>query len=129
MLKKNLSLGYALINISMDDKLKVKLRIWFYLGEDKLLGIGRVELLERIKRTGSISEAAKEMKMSYRQAWQMVTEMNERSKSPFVEKQRGGTKGGGATITESGERAINAYNELEGKVKAFIEQEKDKIQL
>lgn len=113
----------------MKNRIKVKFRMWFYSGEDKLLGIGRVELLDRIKESGSISKAAKEMKMSYRQAWQMVKEMNERSKFSLVEKHHGGTKGGGTTITKAGERAIVAFHELENKVSTFIAEEVDKIKL
>jgi len=113
----------------MKNKDSVKFRIWFYSGEDKLLGKGRVELLERIKAGGSISKAAKDMKMSYRQAWQMVAEMNERSKSPLVEKQHGGNNGGGAIVTEAGEKAIAIFHELEDKVRVFIKKETDNINL
>ncbi len=105
----------------------IKLRIWFYSGENKVLGKGRIELLERIKDTGSISGAAKQMKMSYRQAWQMVEEMNEFSKLPLVEKQLGGKSGGGTIVTEAGERAIKAFHTLENKVNAFAIKEAEKL--
>jgi len=36
-------------------------------------------------KTGSITNAAKEMKMAYRQAWQLVEEMNQRAENPLVE--------------------------------------------
>lgn len=109
--------------------LTVKFRIWLYSEEEKLLGKGRVELLERINQTGSISSAAKEMKMAYRQAWQMVEEMNERSKSPLVEKQLGGKSGGGTIVTEAGIKAIETFHELENKVAAFIKEETKKLRL
>jgi molybdate transport system regulatory protein len=112
-----------------DRKTDVRFRIWFYAGDEKLLGIGRVELLERIRDTGSITHAAKGMKMSYRQAWQMVTEMNERSGSPLVEKQLGGKTGGGAIVTEAGEKAIKEYHEFESRVDAFIKAEAKKLKL
>ncbi len=126
-----LYLRYALQNILMakKEKYNVKFRIWFYSGDNKFLGIGRVELLERIKATGSIANAAKEMKMSYRQAWQMVAEMNERSSSPLVEKQRGGESGGGAVVTQSGIQAIETFHTLENKVRIFIENETKKLKL
>ncbi len=53
--------------MSRDKKISVNFRIWFFSDEEKLLGKGRVELLEKIKTTGSITNAAKAMKMSYRQ--------------------------------------------------------------
>ncbi len=110
-------------------KYNVSFRIWLYAGEDKFLGIGRVELLERIKASGSIANAAKEMKMSYRQAWQMVAEMNERSSSPLVEKQLGGKSGGGAIVTKVGIQAIETFHTLENKVRQFIENESKKLKL
>jgi len=86
------NLRYVLKNIQMSIKKKynIRFRIWFYANEDKFLGKGRVELLERIKETGSITNAAKGMKMSYRQAWQMVNEMNESAPKIVVEKSLGG---------------------------------------
>lgn len=104
-------------------KYTTKFRIWIYSGGEKLLGIGRIELLERIMETGSISKAAKTMNMSYRQAWQMVEEMNMRAPLPLVEKQMGGKSGGGAHVTAAGERAIKSFLSLENKVKKLIEQE------
>ncbi|HEY4798885.1 MAG TPA: LysR family transcriptional regulator [Bacteroidia bacterium] len=101
----------------------IHFRIWLYEGDEKVLGKGRVELLELIKKTGSITNAAKEMKMSYRQAWQMVKEMNETAKSPLVEKKMGGKEGGGAFITSTAERYISEFHELNHKLKIFIEKE------
>lgn len=110
-------------------KTKVVFRVWFYSDDEKLLGKGRVELLEKIKATGSITNAAMEMSMSYRQAWQMVKEMNERSNLPLVEKHLGGKSGGGANVTKAGELAIKTFKEFEKNVKNFIEKESKKIKL
>lgn len=110
-------------------KYTVQFRIWFFADEEKLLGKGRVELLERIEATGSITNAAKAMNMSYRQAWQMVAEMNERSSKPLVEKKLGGKSGGGAIITEAGKNAISLFHELNNRVKAFILQETKTLKL
>lgn len=44
------------------------------------IGIGRAGLLEKIKEQGSISKAAQSLKISYRQAWTMVNEMNKGAK-------------------------------------------------
>jgi len=54
----------------------------------------RVELLRKIKTSGSILAASKEMKMSYQQAWSFVKQMNELSPLPLVTRQRGGSHGG-----------------------------------
>ena len=83
------------------------------------MGLGRVQLLENIKKTGSITNAAKAMKMSYRQAWQVVQDMNKGSHRPLVEKMLGGKGGGGAVVTETGEKAIKLFYQVEQKVKQF----------
>lgn len=67
--------------------------MWIDETNGPFLGIGRVWLLEHIGEMGSITNAAKEMKMSYRQAWQLVEDMNKQAQEPLVEKILGG-KGG-----------------------------------
>jgi len=44
-------------------------KIWMEINSVKVLGPGRVELLERIQTSGSIRQAAFQMEMSYRRAW------------------------------------------------------------
>jgi len=83
------------------------------------IGAGRVRLLENIKKQGSITAAAREMKMSYRQAWQMVQDMNERAAEPLVVKMLGGKGGGGAEVTAYGERILQLFHELEQKIDHF----------
>ncbi len=106
--------------MTINKKYSIHFRMWVFAGDEKLLGKGRIELLERIKVTGSILGAAKAMKMSYRQAWQMAEEMNVRAKKPLVTKQLGGKNGGGAIVTEAGLKAIAKFHELEDKVNAYI---------
>lgn len=104
-------------------KYDIKVRLWVEEAEGPFLGIGKIWLLENIGKTGSITNAAKEMKMAYRQAWQLVEEMNKRAESPLVEKLLGGKGGGGAKLTEAGEKAIQTFYELEKKVQDFVKKE------
>ncbi|HEU4791492.1 MAG TPA: LysR family transcriptional regulator [Flavobacterium sp.] len=104
-------------------KYDIKVRLWVEEAEGPFLGIGKIWLLENIGKTGSITNAAKEMKMAYRQAWQLVEEMNKRAESPLVEKLLGGKGGGGARLTEAGENAIQTFYELEKKVQDFAKKE------
>lgn len=98
-------------------KYSVGFNVWIKEEQGHFLGKGRVELLENIQSTGSITKGAKAMKMSYRQAWQMVEDMNERADKPLVEKILGGKGGGGAIVTEAGQRAIKLYHKTEEKMK------------
>lgn len=60
-------------------------RIWIETEKGRLLGRGRVELLERIQASGSIRQAAMQMKMSYRQAWEYVKILNEGFGTPLLQ--------------------------------------------
>jgi len=107
------------IKMADSKKYKVEVRVWIEETEGAFLGIGKIWLLENIRKTGSITNAAKEMKMAYRQAWQLVEEMNQRAESPLVEKLLGGKGGGGARLTEAGEKAITVFYEIEKRIKDF----------
>ncbi|MDQ1088709.1 winged helix-turn-helix domain-containing protein [Siphonobacter sp. SORGH_AS_1065] len=107
---------------------KVNGRIWIE-GEERFMGIGRLELLQRIEQTGSISAAAKGMGMSYKRAWDLIQSLNNQAASPVVSTQTGGERGGGALITPEGKRWINLYMELQERFQAFVEQESSKLTL
>ena len=76
------------------------------------LTVKRVALLKLVKQRGSINAAAKELKMSYQQAWHFIKEMNELSPLPLVIRKRGGANGGGAEVTRFGEKTISEFEKL-----------------
>lgn len=77
------------------------------------LGPGKAELLERIRDSGSISAAGRAMGMSYKRAWMLVEEMNAAFTSPLVTSARGGSGGGGAHLTETGEAVLTHFRAIE----------------
>ena len=89
------------------------------------LGPGKVQLLEAIGETGSISAAGRSMKMSYRRAWLLVEEMNGMFREPVVSSQRGGKQGGGAHITPFGEEVLARFRAMEKKAQAAIRTDLD----
>lgn len=107
----------------------VKGTIWIENKKGAFLGSGRVLLLENIKKYGSITTAAKRMKMSYRQAWELVNSMNKQSKKPLVITASGGVGGGGTMLTKEGEKAIAAFRKLQERFHAFNEKEGKKLKL
>lgn len=102
---------------------KVAGSLWIESEEQRFLGPGRVELLERIATTGSISQAAKQMGMSYKKAWEMINSLNAQVDNPLVITQTGGEKGGGATITDEAKRLVVYYHHLRERFDEFLEQE------
>ncbi|AWW32190.1 ModE family transcriptional regulator [Echinicola strongylocentroti] len=103
-------------------KLKVNARFWVETDKGPFLGFGRVELLEKIGKLGSISKAASSMNMSNRQAWHLVDSMNAKTHDPLVITQTGGKGGGGAQLTPAGEKAINMFRKLEKEMSEYIDQ-------
>lgn len=89
------------------------LRIRILFGDDAMLGPGKADLLERIRETGSIAAAGRAMAMSYKRAWSLVEELNGAFREPLVDPSRGGPKGGGARLTETGEAVLSNYRKLE----------------
>src|SRR5512134_2567670 len=85
-------------------QLKADGRFWLPLDGRNFLGRGRIELLQRIRETGSISRAAKAMNMSYKAAWAAVDSMNAAWQSPLVDSGPAGSR-----LTEDAERLIAAY--------------------
>lgn len=95
-------------------------QLWFNAGERRFGGHGRMRLLASIAETGSISAAARAIKMSYKAAWDAVDQMNNLAGEPLVERSVGG-KGGGATrLTPAGSRLIEHFNTLETLHQDFV---------
>jgi molybdate transport system regulatory protein len=86
--------------------------IWIKKDNRGFIGKGRIELLQNIQIYGSISKAAKKMKMSYKAAWDSVDIMNKLSNKPLVIKVTGGVGGGGTVITSYAKELIRAYLEV-----------------
>lgn len=77
------------------------------------IGPGKADLLEAIGRTGSISAAGREMRMSYRRAWVLVDQMNAAFVRPLVASKAGGSHGGGAELTRLGRDVLRRYRAME----------------
>jgi molybdate transport system regulatory protein len=77
------------------------------------LGPGKIALLERIEETGSIAAAGKTMGMSYRRAWELVSDLNALFDQPLVAARVGGRKGGGTALTPFGKAIVKRYRAVE----------------
>lgn len=102
--------------------LKLHGRMWLTLDGRNVVGHGRIELLRQIETTGSISKAARSMKMSYKAAWDAVDAMNNAMGTPVVESATGGSRGGGSQLTEFGQRLIAEFESLETRHRDWLQQ-------
>lgn len=100
----------------MSPQIQFRLRIGN--GEAWAIGPGKVALLEAIDETGSISAAARKLKMSYKRAWDLVTELNSSLTKPAVTTAPGGRAGGGTIVTDVGRRVVATYREIEAAAQA-----------
>jgi molybdate transport system regulatory protein len=101
---------------------KVRFRIDF--GDACSIGPGKVDLLQAIGATGSLSQAGRYLGMSYRRAWLLLDSLNSSFGEPVVATTTGGKSGGGAQLTSFGEALVSAYRDLE---KLFDEQAAKKM--
>lgn len=76
-------------------------------------GPGKADLLEGIRDTGSIAAAGRAMRMSYKRAWQLVEELNRLFDEPLVAASKGGSGGGGASLTRTGEDVLARYRRMQ----------------
>ena len=81
-------------------------------GRTGLLGPGKGRLLDEIDRAGSISAAARGMGMSYKRAWDLVSDLNHLFREPVVATSFGGAKGGGASLTPFGREVVAHYRHM-----------------
>jgi molybdate transport system regulatory protein len=101
---------------------RVRGRIWVEKDGELYMGWGRVMLLERIDKLGSIAEAARSMRLTYRNAWLWIEAMNRLAPAPLVEKTAGGVGGGYARLTDEGRKAVGQYKDLHAKWEEFLRQ-------
>ncbi len=111
--------------MSAAEKRKIVCRTRFRItkGNDIALGPGKIDLLEAIEKKGSISGAARDLGLSYRRAWQMVSAMNTCFQDLLVESAKGGKGGGGARVTPLGQRVAGLYRSMERKAKESTQAE------
>lgn len=93
-------------------------------GELRLSGIDKrmVALLKAIADTGSISQAAKQCGLSYKGAWQIIERANNTAPNVLISTATGGTKGGGAALTETGRALLDLFTGLEAQHRQFLAQ-------
>ena len=92
----------------------IRFRIDF--ADNNNVGPGKIALLEAVQATGSISDAARVLKMSYRRAWLLLSSLNTAFDEPVTVAVTGGKGGGGARVTAFGSSLIAEYRALETEI-------------
>ena len=76
-----------------------------------------------VRTLGSLNAAAKEMKMAYSKAWRIVKETESALDMQLLN--RDGAHG--STLTDEGNKLLDAYLEVEERLQAFAEEEFAKL--
>ncbi len=104
-----------------DDKLmEVQGNVWLTVGGEKLGGPDRLALLAAIAEHGSITAAAKAVKMSYKGAWDAIDAMNNLAGEPLVERLAGGKGGGGTRLTQRGAQLVDNFRKIDEAHRQFV---------
>ena len=110
------------------DPPKLRGKLWIDSGGVPSMTEAGADLLSQIIACGSLSEAARRLRFSYRRAWVLVDTMNRRWSTPLVSTATGGKNGGGATLTPRGHAVLSAYRDLQLKLETLLDQESDSFE-
>ena len=93
--------------------MKLGYKLWFEVEGKMVMGPGRAELLHAIDELGSLSAAARKMDLSYRHAYQLVQDLNERCGEQVLISSIGGKMGGGMSLTPYGRELLVEFERAE----------------
>jgi molybdate transport system regulatory protein len=78
-------------------------------------------------KCGSLSEAARQMGISYRRAWLLLDSLNNSFDVPATVNSVGGRGGGGAEVTPFGVLLVERYREVERKLNDIARESLEEI--
>ena len=111
-----------------DSKMEVRPRLRISSGNEIALGPGKIELLEALRKAGSITAAARQLGMSYMRAWTLIRTMNRCFKKPLVVAVRGGSRGGGgAELTDTGLQVLTLYRQMNARCVAAMDPDWERL--
>ena len=103
--------------------MKIHTKIWVEDDCGKILvGEGRLKIFHAIVKTGSLSAASRELKMSYRAVWGKVRATEERLGVQLVKGVAGGSLKGGATLTKEAVEFVKQFENFNVKATEMVEQ-------
>ena len=93
-------------------------------GELRLVGADSrmMSLLAAIHQSGSINQAAKQVGLSYKGAWQMIERANNLAPKVLIITATGGSKGGGTCLTAAGLALLQLFERLQQQHQTFLQQ-------
>lgn len=99
-----------------------RLKLWLEKDGQIIMSDYRVRLLELVAETGSLSQAAATMNLSYRRAWGKVRELEENLGIKLVESEVGGAGGGHTALSPAGHALVRSYRAFQQRMAESLQQ-------
>lgn len=99
----------------------LRAQIWVQTEQGPAINDAGADLLDQIEVYGSLSEAARKLRFSYRRAWMLLDSMNRHWPAPLVSTATGGHRGGGAKLTEMGRHVLRTYRDLQLQLEHLLD--------
>ena len=102
--------------------LAIRSKVWFVTNDSHAFGAGLARLLDLVDRFGTLTHAAREARMSYRYAWNLIKEAEAHLGTSMILTQPGGTGGGHSALSAEGRRLLDTFKRLSSEVATFADQ-------
>jgi molybdate transport system regulatory protein len=86
-----------------------RIKVWLELGGRYAFGLGLVEMLQAVDRSGSIKRAAAALGKSYRHVWGRIKEAEDTLGQQLVETQVGGRGSSRSTLTPWARQLVSGF--------------------
>lgn len=103
-----------------DAPLAIRSKIWIERGEDVVLSEWRVELLEAIDASGSLSRAAEALDVPYRTAWERVKATEAELGVRLLDSESGGADGGGSRLTPEARDLCRRFRRVSSGIQEVV---------
>lgn len=93
------------------------------MGDKRAFGPGVAELLEGVRRHGSLQGAARDMAMSYSKAWTIMRNAEAIWGFPLIHRYVGGKDGGRSVLTQQAETILARYEQMNAALHAMADRQ------
>jgi len=117
---------------NLKKKIGFGIKFWLEFENKSILGSGWANLLKNIDehKGGSLTQAAKECKYSYKYAWNILKRIEKRTGVSPVETGKGGSGGGGwVRLNEFGKYLLKVYTDLQSEIDKIEKKLKDNMKM
>jgi molybdate transport system regulatory protein len=103
--------------------LEPRIKVWVESNGQAVLGDFRVDLLRTIQDTGSLAQAAHQLGLSYRRAWEKLRDMERSLGAQLVITERGGQSRGGSRLTARADKLVSQYERFRKRMEGDLRKE------